>query len=91
MNKVKELRKTVSELRDELKTEYEDTKKRIGKNIRTLRHEWGMNQDHLGDLIGKARSQIANIETGRAPISLKDLISVCDIFDVTPNDILLKK
>lgn len=58
---------------------------RIGKRIRSLRHEAGMSQKTLGDLLGVTKATVQKYESGSI-INLKQttINKLCEIFNVSP-------
>lgn len=48
----------------------QETRLRFGKSIKTLRESKNLNMVQLGDLIGKNRSHISNIESGNLGVTL---------------------
>lgn len=57
--------------------------------LKSLRESKGYSQDDLGKIIGKSRGSFSNYERGIAQPTLKDLTNLCEILEVTPNDLLL--
>lgn len=57
--------------------------------MRELRINAGMTQKQLGEKLGLCRVQIANIETGNTSTTIDRIMLLCDLFGVTPNDLLL--
>ncbi len=64
-------------------------RKRIGNNIKRRRKELGWTQADLAEKANVSVVHISHIENGKVSMSLETLISLCDILDYTPNDILL--
>ena len=58
----------------------------IGKQIATFRKEKKLSQQELADLLFVTRTTIAHWESGRHSPSLNQLISICDVFDITLNE-----
>ncbi|MFZ3588881.1 helix-turn-helix domain-containing protein [Bacillus sp. DJP31] len=50
----------------------------IGKRVRQARLELGFSQEELAVGVGLSRSQIANVESGRTVLSLKDADTICN-------------
>lgn len=57
--------------------------------MRKLRIKAGMTQKQLGEKLGICRVQVANIELGNTSTTIDKIMLLCDLFDVTPNDLLL--
>lgn len=59
----------------------------IGNKIRDLRLAKGLKTKELADLIGVDQSTISKIETDKALPSLPTLESICEVLDVSLQDI----
>lgn len=59
------------------------------EKLKSLRESNDYNQDELAKIIGKTRGAFSNYERGLAMPTLKDLVLICEILNVTPNDLLL--
>lgn len=57
--------------------------------IKQHRLKAGMTQQELADAVGITRVQIANIETNATKTKIQTILKMCDVFGVTPNDLLL--
>ncbi len=64
-------------------------RKRVGNNIRKRRKELRLTQADLAEKAGISVVHISHIENGKVSMSLETLISICNILDCTPNDVLL--
>lgn len=60
---------------------------KIGNKIKELRLAKGLKTKELADLIGVDQSTISKIETDKALPSLPTLESICDVLDVSLQDI----
>ncbi|MCI5857127.1 MAG: helix-turn-helix transcriptional regulator [Agathobacter sp.] len=56
----------------------EDTREAVVSQLRTLRKEQGMTQEHLAEIVGTKKSNISRLESGRYNPSLDFLIKVAD-------------
>ena len=56
----------------------EDIRETVVSQLRTLRKEQGMTQEHLAELVGTKKSNISRLESGRYNPSLDFLIKVAD-------------
>lgn len=63
--------------------------KGIGRRIKVLRKEKGLGQNELASNLGVTRGSVANYESETNYPSIEILYKLCEIFGVTPNDILL--
>ncbi|RAP33803.1 XRE family transcriptional regulator [Candidatus Marinamargulisbacteria bacterium SCGC AAA071-K20] len=55
----------------------------LGEKIMLLRKKRQMNQNELGDLLHLSSSHVANLENNRHNPTIKTLIELADIFEVT--------
>lgn len=67
--------------------------KKVGNNIRTIRMEQGYNQEQIAAKLQLqgcdiSRSSLAKIESGYRHIHPDEIIAFCNIFNVSPNEIL---
>ncbi len=60
----------------------------IGTNIKRIRREKGITQEKLADLLGLTPSAISQWETDRVLPDITQLPLLCNIFDVTADEIL---
>lgn len=56
----------------------EDIRETVVSQLRTLRKDQGMTQEHLAELVGTKKSNISRLESGRYNPSLDFLIKVAD-------------
>ena len=56
----------------------EDTRESVVCQLKTLRKEQGMTQEHLAELVGTKKSNISRLESGRYNPSLDFLIKVAN-------------
>jgi len=64
-------------------------KKRMGREIQKRRLAMGMTQEKLGEAIGKSLRHVVDTERGVTGISLELLVDLCNVLQVTPNELLL--
>jgi len=62
----------------------------IGKNLKAIRERLGFNQDHLADVLGISRTNIANFESGRRMIPMVHIPKIAAFLGIKPNDLLVK-
>jgi transcriptional regulator with XRE-family HTH domain len=60
----------------------------LGGRIARARDKAGIDQAHLGRMVGLSRSSISNIEGGRHALKAHLLIRICQVLGVTPADLL---
>lgn len=62
--------------------------KAIGKRVKIARIRKDYTQDMLAELTSLSNPHISNIENGGTRLSLKTLINVANVLEVSPNDLL---
>ena len=60
----------------------------IGKRLKEARTTCNIKQDYIAEKTGLNRSSISNIETGRHQVSLIVLYKICEILELSMNDLL---
>ena len=61
---------------------------RIGKNLQKIRKSYGYTQERLAEAIECSARYIGDIEQDRAKPSYENLVKICNIFNVSLDDIL---
>ncbi len=61
----------------------------IGMRIQRLRKAHGLTQEQLSEMIDRAPNYISQLERGLKSMSLETLISLSNILDASPEDILM--
>jgi putative transcriptional regulator len=57
---------------------------RLGAHVRVLRHQAGLTQDQLAELVGRSRGTIANIERGAQDPPYTLLVTLAGALGVSP-------
>lgn len=57
---------------------------RVGKTIRCFRERYGFTQDQLATEIGISQGHMANIESGRKPLTNRHLALIARALELTP-------
>jgi len=69
-----------------------DERDRLARKLCQLlieaREAAGMNQTDLGKAVGRSQSFVSNYERGQRRLDLPDLILVCRVMKVEPNELL---
>lgn len=60
----------------------------IGLRIKTLRLQQGVYQTELAKQIGVSQTHMSNIESGRAGLTLENLVKMSEIFDCSLDEIV---
>ncbi|MBO6087286.1 helix-turn-helix transcriptional regulator [bacterium] len=63
-------------------------KKSFGKKIKNLRALHSLTQETLAEFIDMDMRQVARIEAGGSFPSLPSILKLCEVFKITPNDLL---
>ena len=61
---------------------------RIGQRIREIRVARGLSQEKVGEAMGLTFQQIQKYEKGTNRLSGSRMVVMCELFGVTPNDIV---
>ena len=61
-----------------MKKSNEDTRESVARQLKTLRKDQGMTQEHLAELVGTKKSNISRLESGRYNPSRDFLIKVAN-------------
>jgi transcriptional regulator with XRE-family HTH domain len=59
----------------------------IGKRVKELRKLKGVSQDAVAAILNLTRTSICNIEIGRQGLTAENVVTMCQLFKCTPNDI----
>ena len=60
---------------------------KIGNKIKEIRNEKGYTQKKLALEMGVTPRYICDIETNRTQASYDNLIKICEVFQITPNEL----
>lgn len=63
--------------------------KTIGKNFRTFRKKLGMTQAEVAEASNLSDRAYADIERGISNARLETFLKICEVLQVSPNDVLL--
>lgn len=64
------------------------TEESLGKKIKRLREEVAMEQEVVARVLNVPRTAISAIELGKRDVASMEIINLCKLFRVTPNDLL---
>ncbi len=61
--------------------------KQIGENIKIARKQKGLTQVQVAQILLMTQQQYSRFENGVFELNYQQLITICKILDITPNDI----
>lgn len=79
-------------LSDDMKKETKEETKRynaiIGRNAKRFRNMKRLTQEIVSEKVGITPEYLSKFENGRYNASIYNIIKLCQIFDITPNELL---
>lgn len=79
----------ILQLRKEIENQKKVQRVMVGEKLRHYRDKNKMTQVTLASETGVERTSITNIEAGKNNMTIEQLIMFCEVFKITPNDMLL--
>ncbi len=67
-----------------------DTAKVIGKNIKEARKQKGYTQKQVAEKMFMTQQQYSRFENGIFELNYDQILFLCDLYDITPNDVFQK-
>ncbi len=67
-----------------------DTAKIIGKNIKEARKQKGYTQKQVAEKMFMTQQQYSRFENGIFELNYDQILFLCDLYDITPNDVFQK-
>ncbi len=67
-----------------------DTAKIIGKNIKEARKQKGYTQKQVAEKMFMTQQQYSRFENGIIELNYDQILFLCDLYDITPNDVFQK-
>ena len=61
--------------------------KKVGQNLKEARKFKGLTQKELASLLLMTQQQYSRFETGRFELNYQQILRLCEILDITPNDL----
>lgn len=65
-------------------------KKKVGQRIRKQREALEISREQLAERIGRVPRFCADIERGKAGMSIETMLSICNLLKLSPNELLLE-
>lgn len=67
-----------------------DTAKIIGKNIKEARKQKGYTQKQVAEKMFMTQQQYSRFENGIFELNYDQILFLCDLYDITPNEVFQK-
>ena len=64
-----------------------DIAKKIGNNLKTARKAKGLTQKEVAALMMMTQQQYSRFENGVFELNYDQIIKLCDLYDIMPNDL----
>ncbi len=61
--------------------------KKVGENLKAARKAKGLTQSELAARLNKYQPDYSEYETGRIELDYEKIIALCEILDITPNEL----
>ncbi|MBO4989931.1 MAG: helix-turn-helix transcriptional regulator [Clostridia bacterium] len=64
-----------------------DIAKKIGENLKQARKDKGLTQKEVATRLHMTQQQYSRFENGVFELNYAQILSLCDLYDVTPNEL----
>ena len=64
---------------------------KVGARIKNARKVRGFTQGQVGKILNLTQQQYSRFENGKYELNYYQIYQVCDLFNVTPNDLFIKE
>ena len=64
---------------------------KVGARIKNARKVRGFTQGQVGKILNMTQQQYSRFENGKYELNYYQIYQVCDLFNVTPNDLFIKE
>ena len=61
--------------------------KKVGENLKAARKAKGLTQAELATRLNKYQPDYCEYETGRIELDYQKIVTLCEILDITPNEL----
>lgn len=65
-----------------------NTEMNFSESLSKHRKSAGISQEKLADMLGVSRQAVSKWETGETQPEMANLLAICKIFNITPNELL---
>jgi transcriptional regulator with XRE-family HTH domain len=79
---------SVVKLRQQIAEQQNRIREQVGRNLKLYRDANDLTQQALSEMTGVERTSITNIECGKNNMTIEQLLGFCEVFEITPNDML---
>lgn len=66
-----------------------ETAKKIGANVKQARKDKGYTQKEVAAMLHMTQQQYSRFENGVFELNYEQILFICNLYDITPNDIFL--
>ena len=64
-----------------------ETAKIIGKNLKEARKFKGLTQKEVASIMRMTQQQYSRFETGTFELNYSQILTLCDLYEITPNEL----
>jgi len=64
--------------------------KKVGKNLQDARKFKGLTQESVAKTLGMTQQQYSRFENGVYELNYYQIIKLCEMYEITPNDLFLE-
>ena len=64
-----------------------NTAKIIGNNLKQARKDKGLTQQQVANVMKKTQQQYSRFENGIFELNYNQILFLCNLYDITPNDL----
>ena len=59
----------------------------IGNNLKIIRKHLGYSQKYVADLLYISQQHYSRLETGKCQLNYEQVLAICKIYDITPDEL----
>ncbi len=63
--------------------------KKIGSNLKQARKDKGLTQKEVAKIFNMTQQQYSRFENGVFELNYSQILDLCELYDITPNDLFL--
>lgn len=61
--------------------------KKVGENMKQARKDKGFTQKQIGEILHMTQQQYSRFENGVFELNYDQILKICKLYDITPNDL----